>query len=83
MNKQAPLRIGLQLADSQGRVLTIKDLFVPKNKPEKAYSLPSSYRYHGRQVVVFDQGILMRKEVERRIQCNWFTPVSKYQSISA
>ena len=61
------LKANCRLKDPLGRIFKVADIFVPKNHPEKADQLPSSFRYLGRKVVVFESGGIMHmNDIKRR-----------------
>lgn len=58
---------GVQLASPAGRLLRVKDIFVPRHNKSKGEMLPSRYRNHARKVVVFENGTLAPlSEIEKR-----------------
>ncbi len=58
---------GVQVASPAGRLLRVKDIFVPRHDKSKGELLPSRYRNHARKVVVFENGTLAPlSEIEKR-----------------
>lgn len=47
---------GTRLTSPGGRLLRVRDVFVPKSNSEKSKTLPAQFRHLARKIVVFDNG---------------------------